>query len=158
MDVIVSIVVGSKIVKLTLPSILSGDYVLKNSYGEIIGNVVSNDNKWIFQPNSRYHILNNSSNAAFVEVTPYSQISVKNSVNDRETQIYFYPIFNENHVEITPKKSILTIGTNDLCDIRYNSSSMKNEHLILKHEKNSWFIEGKEGLCYVNNQLVKRKL
>lgn len=154
---IVSIVIGSKIVKLTLPTILSGDYVLKNSYGEIVGNVIASGDKWIFQPNASYQIFNNSSNNPSIEVSPYSQISVRNTINDKETQIYFYPVFNENHVEITPKKSILTIGKNETSDIYYNSSSLKNEHAILKHEKNSWYIEGKEGLCYVNNQLVRKK-
>lgn len=88
---IVAIIKTNKIVKTFLPEDKTGDYVLKDNVGNMIGNVVGDGQKWTFHINKGYQLISNDTAQVQTIVTDYMEFAVRSIADDKVAMIYAYP-------------------------------------------------------------------
>ena len=153
---IVAVVKSNKIIKTFLPDEINGDYVLKDNYGNLIGNIVGTDGKWIFHANKGYQVSSLQGNPTSAVVDNYIQFGVKSLSDETNALIYAYPNHESEINEYAIKKNKITIGSSN-ADITYSSQFMKAHQATITYDKNHWYIESTDYGVYVNDRLIKRK-
>lgn len=153
---ILAVAKSNKIIKTFLPDEIAGDYVLKDNYGNLIGNVVGSDNQWTFFPNKGYQLFSSQGNVSNIQISEYDQFAVKSLSDESTAIIYSYPNEGEEVGKFSIKKSKIVIGST-AADIVYTSPYMKPVQATITYDKNRWYIESGEYGVFVNNRLIRRK-
>ena len=153
---IVAVVKSNKIIKTFLPDEVNGDYVLKDNYGNLIGNVVGTDGKWIFHANKGYQVSSLQGDPVSALVDNYVQFGVKSLTDETNALIYAYPNYENEINEYAIKKNKITIGSSNT-DITNSSQFIKQHQATITYDKNHWYIESTDYGVYVNDRLIKRK-
>lgn len=151
---------NNKIFKLLLPENVEGDYVIKDNSGTVIGNIVAENDKWILYPNQYYELYNgtNTSKIDKIEVIEHTQILIKNIIDGSTNILIITSNYEKDRLELVPKKNQITVGRTPNNDIVYQTPYISDEHAIITHNENTWFIECRENsYAFVDGRLAKRK-
>ena len=57
---IVTGIKNNKLFKLFLPDNIEGNYVLKDNFGNVIGNIIAENSNWVIYPNQGYVLESNN--------------------------------------------------------------------------------------------------
>lgn len=155
---IIDVINSNKIEKIILPDkAVEGNYIIKDNYQNMIGNVVFVENHWVFYASQNYVVKYNGNEQKNAPLSAFSSLEVRRILSDETLLLFAYPIIVNHASELQIKKTKITIGRDSLNDICYDSPYIKPNHAVLTVENNHWYLECLEGLAYVNGRLVKRK-
>ena len=134
------------------------NYIIHDTKGNVLGNIVFKDSKCTFYTNTNISITTPSGEVVNeLEVKEYSVLNLSNTITKEIVQLYFYLSYVPNTTELEVKKNVITVGKSESNDLVYSSQYMKNNQYKLTYQNDSWYLETIDGFVYVNDKLVKRK-
>ena len=149
---------NNKSLKLILPEIIAGDFILSDNFEKQVGNIKSVDNKWVLYPSFEYTIEYNGTSPESLVVENYIEFVLKNKITGNIITLYSYPTYEANPIEYSMKNSEITIGSDASCDVCFSSPNVSKNFCKITLRNEKWFIECNEN-CYafVDSRLVKKK-
>lgn len=155
------IVIGiknNKMFKTNLPENISGNYVIKDNAGIPIGNIVGENEKWVVYPNEGYSLTYNNTSVQQATIEENSQFFIKNSIDGSISILVASATIANNSIEVKPKITKITVGSNTSNDICYQTTLVNSKHATITHDNGKWYIECEaNNYIFVDDRLARRK-
>ena len=155
---IIAVLQNNLLIRLHLSSQAGGNYIIHDTKGNVIGNIVFEGDKYLFYANKNINIINaGGESTKSATITNYSSLNIEDISTKEKIQLYFYPAYVPNTTEFEVKKNEITVGKAQDCDLTYSSPYIMDHQYKLTYKDSSWYLESLDGYVFVNDKLVKRK-
>ena len=153
---ILAVLRGNKIAKLSISDVVEGNYIVKDYKTNVIGVLYADNGRWIFNPNKGF-IIEGLATGQGCYVDENQEIVITKAKNQEKVYLYLYKTTTVGLQQYNIKSFNLTIGRNGT--ISYASNSVQANHAKLTKNNNIWLLEAIDNNpVYVNDRLVRRKI
>ncbi len=162
----VSLIKSDKISNLILPNKIKGNYWITDTDDQgneknLICIEANSNNKWQLVSNSEVYYVKNDAQIPSVELETYQFYIIKNSTSEKYQNMILYcsPVYDDtykNYIIDEEKDKEIKIGSDQSCDIVYQSPNISSLHATIKYVDKKYILIA-TGITYLNDLLVKKE-